>query len=117
MLGVFLRSGGIDWYMLCLGYIVRIRRVRICEVVVRNTVRFTVQSSDTGGFLLPVRTHVRIMIILVPPRTHLLLPRLCSLLEELLVEILPSTRYHTSPTQSCRPRRSTKRRAIRPLSS
>ena len=117
LLGVFLRSGGVDRDMRRLGYIVRIRRVGVCEVVVRNTVRFAVQSSNTGGLLLPVRPHVRVMVILVPPRTRLLLPRLCSLLEELLIHILPSARYHTSPAQSRRPRRSAQRRAIRPLSS
>ena len=117
LLGVFLRSGGVDRDMRRLGYIVRIRRVGICEVVVRNTVRFAVQSSNTGGLFLPVRPHIRIMVILVPPRTRLLLPRLCALLEELLIHILPSARYHTSPTQSRRPRRSTQRRTIRPLSS
>ena len=103
--------------MLCLGHIVRVGGIGVCEVVVGNAVRFAIQSSNASGLLLPVRPHVRIMVILVPPRTNLLFPRLCSLLEELLIQILPSARYHTAPTQSCRPRRSTKRRAIRALAS
>lgn len=83
--------------------------------MVEDTVGFAIESSDTGRLLLPVCAHVGIVVVLVAPRTLLLLSRLDTLLEQLLIHVLPSTRYHTTPTQSGGPRRSAQRCAIRAL--
>lgn len=80
--------------------------------MVEDAVGFAIESSDTGRLLLPVCAHVRIVVVLVASRTLLLLSRLDTLLEQLLIHVLPSTRYHTTPTQSGGPRGSTQRCAI-----
>lgn len=83
--------------------------------MVEDAVGFAIESSDTGRLLLPVCAHVGIVVVLVAPRPFLLLSRLDTLLEKLLVSVLPFTRYHTTPTQSGGPCGSTQCCAIRAL--
>lgn len=90
--------------------------------MIRHPVRFAVQAAHPRRFLLPVRPHVLIMIIPIPPRPHLLLPPLSPLPthpQDLLILQIPlfptTTSHHAPPPQPRRPSRPTQRRAIRPL--
>lgn len=83
--------------------------------MVENTIRFAIESSDTSGLLLSVRPHVGVLVILVSPRTLLLPSPLSSVLEELFIHVLPSTRYYTPTTESRSLCRSTQCCAVRSL--
>ena len=112
---ILLRFRRVDGDVLCLRYVVRIRGVGVGEVMIENPVRFAIESTDASGLLLTVRPHVGVVVVLVPPRTLLLPSRLCAFLEEFLIHVLASTRYHTSSAQPRGPCRSAQRRAVRSL--
>lgn len=107
--------GRIDGDVLCLRDVIRIRGFGVGEVLVKDTVRFAIESSDTSRLLLPVCPHVGVIVVFVSPRTLLLPSPLSSFLEEFLIHVLPSTRYHTPSTQPRGPCRPTQGGAIRPL--
>ena len=80
--------------------------------MIEDPVRFPIESSDPSGLLLPVRPHVGVVVVFVAPWSFLLPYCLGAFLEELLIHVLASSRYHAPAAQPRGPGRSAQRGAV-----